>query len=384
MGHRCFICNYLITVGSGAATAAALYGLSHIPSVHRLMVEFGLGHFDPLFDCLSYSLRKVAGTMRGMSVLTVDDINQTQLKCLMELARQYKSACSSERHIFESLKGKVMVTVFYEMSTRTRCSFEAAMMRLGGNAITVTESSSSAGKGETLDDSIKVLSSYANVIVLRHSEKGIMNKVKQSSSVPLINAGDSTGDHPTQALLDLFTLSSYFPILEEPQSKIREFIICFVGDLKNGRTAHSLAKLMSRFNVAMRYVAPTPLQMPPEIQREVEQNFAKYNIPDLAYSRQMSFSSLNDAIENCDAIYMTRLQRERMTATSPSAKISPSSIVLDADIMKRLGSHVKILHPLPRVDEIPTELDSDPRCIYFQQAKNGLYLRMALLHLLLH
>lgn len=319
-------------------------------------------------------MRKVASTLSRRSFVCIDDLSSSQIHCIMDLASFFKKQVSQKLPC-KFLDGKIMTTLFYEASTRTRCSFEAAMLNLGGRVISVSGSTSSAVKGETLEDSVRVLSSYCDVLVLRHPETNVMQKAKAHSLVPLVNAGDGSGEHPTQALLDLYTLCVYFPIFE------KEFTICFVGDLKYSRTIHSLVKLLSRFNVVIKYIAPKSLQMPTEIQREVEQNFAKYNIPDLAYPRQTSFSELSDGLENCDAIYVTRIQKERMSPEEYD--LVKSSYIIDKSTMEKLAPHVKILHPLPRVDEISPEVDNDERCIYFEQAQNGVYVRMALLYLLL-
>ncbi|GFE55880.1 aspartate carbamoyltransferase [Babesia ovis] len=326
-------------------------------------------------------MRKVARAMECINILSVDDLTTQQIMCLMELADFFREKVSQKANC-QLLPNNIMVTLFMEPSTRTRCSFEAAMLRLGGKVISITDSSmSSASKGETEEDSVKVLSSYADVVVMRHSEKGVMDRVKEHVKVPLINAGDGCGEHPSQALLDLYTISTYFSVLGADAHE-RVFTICFVGDLKNGRTAHSLAKLLSRFNVVMRYVAPAQLQMPTEIQREVEMNFAKYNIPDLPLSRQTSFSRLEDACEGADVIYVTRLQKERMD--KQGVKDLLGSYGIQKSLLSKLMKHVKIMHPLPRVDELPTEIDSDERAIYFEQAQNGLYVRMAMLYLILN
>ncbi|ORM42279.1 Aspartate carbamoyltransferase [Babesia sp. Xinjiang] len=367
-------------LGAGALGVAIVYAASRSPRIRRFLVKCGIYNSHPLADTLEPHMRRVARAMEHINILSVDDLSNQQITCLMELAKFFKEKISQKQNC-QLLTNNIMVTLFHEPSTRTRCSFEAAMMRLGGKVISISDpSTSSASKGETEEDSVKVLSSYADVVVMRHSQKGVMQRVKEHVKVPLINAGDGCGEHPSQALLDLYTISTYFPVLDK-ETEQSPFTICFVGDLKNGRTAHSLAKLLSRFNVIMRYVAPTQLQMPTEIQREVEINFAKYNIPDLPFPRQTSFSKLEDACEGTDVIYVTRLQKERMD--EKGVKEVAGSYGIEKTLLSKLMKHVKIMHPLPRIDELPQEIDNDERAIYFEQAENGLYVRMAMLYLIL-
>ncbi|GBE61198.1 aspartate carbamoyltransferase [Babesia ovata] len=368
-------------VGVGALGATLAYATTKFPFLRRQLVRLGLCEADPLADALEPNMRRVAKGMQCINIISVDDLSNQQLSCLMELAAFFKEKVSQKLSC-ELLQNKIMVTLFHEASTRTRCSFEAAMLRLGGKVVSVTDpATSSAAKGETIEDSVRVLSSYADVLVMRHPEKGSMERVKGHVRVPLVNAGDGSGEHPSQALLDLYTISTYFPILERNTSQT-PFTICFVGDLKNGRAAHSLAKLLSRFNVVMRYVAPPQLQMPTQIQREVENNFAKYEIPDLPFPRQTSFSDIEDGCEGTDVIYVTRLQKERMD--SNDAEELKGSYSIQKSLIAKLPPHVKIMHPLPRVDELPREIDGDQRAVYFEQANNGLYVRMAMLYLILN
>ncbi|CDR95643.1 aspartate transcarbamoylase, putative [Babesia bigemina] len=367
--------------GVGVFGAAVLYASTQYPSFRRQLVRLGICDADPLADTLEPLLRWVAMGMRRIDIVSVDDLSNRQLTCIMELAGYFKEKVSQKQSC-ELLQNKIMVTLFHEASTRTRCSFEAAMLRLGGKVVSVTDpTTSSAAKGETIEDSVRVLSSYADVLVLRHPEKGCMERVRSHVKVPLINAGDGSGEHPSQALLDLYTISTFFPILQRNKSHT-PFTICFVGDLKNGRAAHSLAKLLSRFNVVMRYVAPPQLQMPTQIQREVENNFAKYEIPDLPFPRQTSFSDIEDGCEGTDVIYVTRLQKERMN--SEDAMKLRGSYSVQKSLIAKLPPHVKIMHPLPRVDELPRDIDADGRAVYFEQAENGLYVRMAMLYLILN
>ncbi|KAK1443113.1 hypothetical protein BgAZ_306310 [Babesia gibsoni] len=371
----------LSSLGVGALGVALFYAAKKNPSLRRHLVRLGIYSMNPVSDALDHQLKRVARGMDSISVLSVDDLTTQQIMCMMELAAFFKKRLSQKMSC-QILQDKTLVTLFHEPSTRTRCSFEGAMLRLGGKVISVSDpGTSSAAKGESIEDSARVLSAYGDVMVLRHSERGVMQRVKKHIDIPLINAGDGAGEHPTQALLDLYTISTYFPILQKDRDG-PSFVICFVGDLKHGRTAHSLAKLLSRFDVVMRYVAPSQLQMPTEIQREVEQNFAKYSISDLPIPRQTSFSQLEDGCEGCDVIYVTRLQKERMDEKEYQAV--HNSYKVTKALLATLPRHVRIMHPLPRLDEIPTEVDSDERAIYFEQAQNGLYVRMAMLYLILN
>lgn len=369
------------SLGAGALGLAVFYAASKCRTLRRQLVRLGICSFSPIHDALDQPMRKVAKGLSSISIISVDDLSTQQVKCIMELASFFRKRVS-QKISCQLLQDKTLVTFFHEPSTRTRCSFEGAMLKLGGKVISISDpSTSSASKGETIEDSARVLSSYADVMVMRHSESGVMERVKRHIDIPLINAGDGSGEHPSQALLDLYTISNYFPIFDRETSD-SHLCICFVGDLRNGRTAHSLAKLLSRFNVVMRYVAPAQLQMPTEIQREVEKNFAKYNISDLPVPRQTSFSSLDDGCEGCDVIYVTRLQKERMDPNE--YKRLKNSYRLSKALLAKLPQHVKIMHPLPRLDELPTDIDTDERAIYFEQAQNGLYVRMAILYLLLN
>ena len=266
------------------------------------------------------------------------------------------------------LKGKILATVFYEPSTRTRFSFEAAMMKLGGNVITTEAAShfSSVTKGESLTDTIRIVSGYADAIVLRHFEEGSAQKAAEISPVPLINAGDGQGEHPTQALLDVYTI-------KKELGRLNNFTIAMVGDLKYGRTIHSLIYLLSKQeNVKIYLVSPKPLKLP-----------KKYK--DYLKKEKITFSEttdMTDTFKNIDILYMTRVQKERFSSEEEYNKVK-SFYILDKNILNLMKKDTKIMHPLPRVTEISPEIDNDPRAAYFRQAKNGLYVRMALLKMLL-
>lgn len=259
------------------------------------------------------------------------------------------------------LAGKVIATLFYEPSTRTRLSFESATALLGGQIVS-TESAgefSSAAKGETLEDTIRVVSGYADAIVLRHPEIGAARRAAEVSGVPIINAGDGAGQHPTQALLDLFTIYQL-------KGQIDGLTIGMVGDLKNGRTVHSLTQLLIPYDVDIVGIAPTALAMPT--------NQAGHKVKPVEH--------WDDVIGDLDVIYMTRIQKERFVSVK-EYKALKDSFVLDPNVMKRAKTSAIVMHPLPRVGEIDPEVDVDPRAVYFEQARNGLFVRMALLEQLI-
>lgn len=266
------------------------------------------------------------------------------------------------------LDNKIMASLFYEPSTRTRLSFEAAMLRLGGEVMG-TESAghfSSATKGETLEDTVRIIAGYADVIVLRHPEKGTADRAAAVSPVPIVNAGDGDGEHPTQALLDLFTIMEAHP---DP----RLCHVVFVGDLLKGRTVHSLARLLTLFQTSMSFVAPAPLQLPPDFARSLIEKGCEVT----------QHEKLQEVIERSDVLYMTRVQKERLVGVE-GITMDGSDYALTKELMSLMPATSIIMHPLPRNNELPTVIDTDPRAAYFRQAKNGLYVRMALLEELLN
>jgi aspartate carbamoyltransferase catalytic subunit len=265
------------------------------------------------------------------------------------------------------LRGKILATVFYEPSTRTRFSFESAMHKLGGSVVT-TESAlhfSSATKGETLQDTIKVISGYADVIVLRHYEEGSAKIASEASSVPIINAGDGIGEHPTQALLDLYTI-------KKELGKIDNLKIALIGDLLYGRTIHSLIYLLALYKrVKIFLVSPNQLKLPEKYKDYLVQNKIEFK----------ELTDLQKILDEIDVLYVTRIQQERFKSKQEYEKVKDAYII-DRKIVNQLKENAIIMHPLPRVNEISPEVDDDKRAAYFRQAKNGLYIRMALLRLI--
>mmetsp|Transcript_15475 Transcript_15475/g.35896 ORF Transcript_15475/g.35896 Transcript_15475/m.35896 type:complete len:289 (-) Transcript_15475:381-1247(-) len=268
----------------------------------------------------------------------------------------------------ELLKGKILANVFFEPSTRTMCSFAAAMLRLGGQVIPVNESSSSAQKGETLSDTIKCLECYADIMVLRHPVKGSAAEAAAAASKPVINAGDGVGEHPTQALLDLYTMQNELGTL-------RGLTVTCLGDLKNGRTVHSLVQLCATFGMKLHLVSPPSLRMPKEV---LELAASRAN----GWANYEEHESLDAAIAVSDVLYVTRVQKERFSTTEKYDAVKDAFIVT-LDTLKNAKEKMIILHPLPRVNEIAVEVDTDPRAVYFRQMENGMYVRMALLALIL-
>jgi len=259
--------------------------------------------------------------------------------------------------------------VFYEPSTRTRLSFESAMMRLGGRVISTENARefSSAAKGETLEDTIRIVDGYADVIVLRHYESGAAERAARVSSVPIINAGDGPGQHPTQALLDLYTI-------EKELGHVDGISIAMVGDLANGRTVRSLCYLLAKYkDVKMYFVAPDVVRM----RDDIKEYLKRHRIP--FYEEE----DLKEVASKVDVIYQTRIQKERFGDRIEDYERARGVYIINHEILDAMKPDAIIMHPLPRVDEIAPEVDEDPRAAYFRQAQNGLYIRMALLKMVL-
>ena len=299
--------------------------------------------------------------LRQKDVLRSDQFSKEEIDLIIETARRYERAIERGERL-EEMRGKILSTLFYEPSTRTRLSFEAAMLRLGGQVISVAEAkSSSAAKGESLHDTIKTVEGYADVIVLRHPQIGAAAEAAKATSRPVLNAGDGAGQHPTQSLLDLYT------ILKE-QRKVDGLTIALAGDLKNGRTVHSLALLLANYDVRFLFVAPNTLRMPIEILDKVKEKGVN-----VAESED-----LEDAVHQADVLYMTRIQRERFEDPSEYDRLK-DAYVLKNSMISGAKPNLSIMHPLPRVNEIATDVDGFGGAAYFRQAANGIPIRMALL-----
>ncbi|KAL3150609.1 Aspartate carbamoyltransferase 3, chloroplastic [Trebouxia sp. C0010 RCD-2024] len=344
-------------------------------------LHWSYGSLHRLQSCRRAPKTRVACLVKAESTAATE-WHKESLKHVLE-AQQFSQAaltkifqCASDmenikRHTpaAKQLEGYIMSTLFYEPSTRTRLSFESAMSRLGGTVLS-TESAgeySSAAKGETLEDTIRTIEGYADCIVLRHNLAGSAKKAAAAASVPIINAGDGPGQHPTQALLDVYTIQREVGHLD----KLR---IGLVGDLANGRTVRSLAYLLSMYDdVKMYFVAPDVVRM-------------KDDIKEFLIGRGVDWQeaeSLQEVAADVDVLYQTRIQKERFQDRPEDYEKARGKYVINADIMKILPKSSVVMHPLPRVDEIDVEVDSDPRAAYFRQARNGLFIRMALLKLAL-
>jgi len=262
------------------------------------------------------------------------------------------------------LQGRIMAALFYEPSTRTRLSFESAMLRLGGRTMGTDNAKefSSAAKGETLEDTIRIVAGYADVIVLRHPEEGAASRAAGVSDVPVINAGDGKGQHPTQALLDVYTIRDELGRLDGVQ-------VAMVGDLANGRTVRSLAYLLTRYrDVRITFVAPPQVAMGADIKTHLDERGVLWK----------ETTDLNDVLPEVDVVYQTRIQKERFQDEALYKLVRGTYLIGPAE-MKRMRSDAILMHPLPRVDEISPDVDADPRAAYFRQARNGVQIRMALL-----
>jgi aspartate carbamoyltransferase catalytic subunit len=295
------------------------------------------------------------------NIISIADLSRSELELILQTAHSLKQTPQPEL-----LKNKVIASCFFEASTRTRLSFETAVQRLGGSVIGFDSggNTSLAQKGETLADSVQVISSYADAFFMRHPQEGAARLASEFSAVPVINGGDGANQHPTQTLLDLFTIY-------ETQDTLDNLNIAFVGDLKYGRTVHSLAQALSLFNCNFYFIAPDALAMPDYILEELESRKITYSI----------HQSIEEVVDSLDVLYMTRVQKERFDETE--YQHIKSAFLLDAQMLENVRDNLKILHPLPRVDEIHKDVDDTPYAYYFQQAQNGVYARQALLALLL-
>ncbi len=324
-------------------------------------------NLKPLFNFAEMEAKRngsgrLANGMTGWDILSVDQFDRERLDYIFGRAEEMREMVGRV-HGTDLLKGRVLACLFYEPSTRTSASFIAAMERLGGSVIPITQGVqfSSVSKGETLADTIRTLEQYSDVIVLRHPEIGSAQVAAEAAGIPVINAGDGPGEHPSQALLDLFTI-------REEMGRIDGLKIAMVGDLRFGRTVHSLTKLLLHFDVSLRFVSPEILRMPLKIMNEVrDRGLNVRETHDVA-----------DVIENADVLYVTRVQKERFSDLAQYDEVKDHYIITP-DLMQQAKEKMVVMHPLPRVGEISTDVDADPRAAYFRQVQNGMYIRMALL-----
>lgn len=295
------------------------------------------------------------------NIVSIADLTKPELELIVKLASIIK-AKGSRPYLVDN----VIASCFFEASTRTRLSFETAVQRLTGSLIGFSDSSNtSTRKGETLSDSITMISSYADAIIMRHPQEGAARLASEVATVPVINGGDGANQHPTQTLLDLFSIA-------ECQGSLENLSVAFVGDLKYGRTVHSLAQALSLFNPKFYFIAPDVLKMPTYIERELADKGIPFEYLD----------SLEEAVKRVDILYMTRVQKERFDPTEYMH--IASKYILKAGMLSGARSSMRVLHPLPRVDEIHTDVDASEHAYYFQQAENGVYARQALLALVLN
>lgn len=295
------------------------------------------------------------------SLISIRDFSKDEILHILDVAKEFER--NREQNF---LAGKVIACLFFEPSTRTRLSFEAAINRLGAKVIGFSDTkNTSVSKGETLEDTIKIVSNYVDMIVMRHPNEGAAAIAASVSPVPVVNAGDGSNQHPTQTLLDMYSIM-------QTQGHLDNLTINMVGDLKYGRTVHSLSEAMSDFNPSYIFTAPEELKMP-------------HKYIDMLKEKNIPFQetdSLEAHINDCDILYMTRVQQERFPSKEDYDRVK-DTYILSASMLKNVKENMKILHPLPRVNEIHTDVDDTPYAYYFQQARNGMFVRMAVISYLL-
>lgn len=300
---------------------------------------------------------------KGCDILSVEQFSKSDLNYLFAVAKKMETAVERGK-TSDILRGKIMTALFYEPSSRTFGSFVAAMQRLGGGIIPLQGMTySSVAKGESLPDTVRTFECYSDVIVIRHPEVGSAKIAAEAAQVPVINAGDGVGEHPTQALLDLFTITNSL-------GKVDGLEVVMVGDLLNGRTVHSLSKILAKMDdVKLTFVSPRLLKLPQEIKEYLLDKKIKIK----------ETESLEEAVKTADVVYMTRVQKERFTDLKEYEKVK-DAYIMTPQVLSRAKKKMLVMHPLPRVGEITTDVDSDPRAVYLsKQMRSGLYTRMALL-----
>lgn len=299
--------------------------------------------------------------MKGSNLISIRDFSKEQILHILETAKEFEK---NREQTF--LTGKVIACLFFEPSTRTRLSFEAAINRLGAKVIGFQDSrNTSVSKGETLEDTIRIVSNYADMIVMRHPESGAAARAAAVAKVPVVNAGDGANQHPTQTLLDMYTIL-------QTQGTLDNLCINMVGDLRYGRTVHSLSEAMSDFNPHLIFTSPEELKMPHKYLDFLDAKGVSYE----------QTESLEKHLDDCDILYMTRVQQERFPDKEEYERVK-DTYRLSADMLGGVKENMKILHPLPRVGEIAADVDDTPYAYYFQQAQNGMFIRMAVISCLL-
>ncbi len=304
-------------------------------------------------------------SFRGRSICHIADLSVEEMTRVMDVAESFAPSAVGGRPV-DLARGRVLATLFFEPSTRTRLSFESAMARLGGSVISVAQpGGTSVSKGETLADTIRMVAAYSDAIVLRHPHEGSARLAAKYSGVPVINAGDGAGQHPTQTLLDLYTI-------RKEKGAVSGLKVALAGDLKYGRTVHSLAHALARHGTEMVFVAPESLQLPADARASLDALGARYALAE----------RLEEAVPDVDVLYMTRIQKERFPDLEEYRRVQGFYQVSNA-LLAQARKGAIVLHPLPRVGEILPEVDSTPHAKYFEQAANGVPVRMALLALTL-
>ena len=294
-------------------------------------------------------------------IISMNDISKEEILEILEIAEKIEKTSEEEKLNF--LKGKIIATLFFEPSTRTKMSFESAAFRLGAQVLQLPPLElSSVKKGESFSDTIKMVESYSDIIVVRHPNDGAARLASTTSQKPVLNAGDGSNQHPSQTLLDLYTI-------KDEKGTLNNLSIAFVGDLKYGRTVHSLVKALTHFNPVIYFVAPKILQMPSYLIDDLDKNNIKYEI----------LEDFRDCLDKIDVFYMTRIQKERFPDIEDYEKLKGVYIINKKNILGKCKEDMIILHPLPRVDEISTDLDDTKHALYFKQAKNGIPIRQAMM-----
>jgi len=296
----------------------------------------------------------------GWDILSAEQFDRSKIEYLINASREMRHAVRRYGGL-DICNRKILVNAFFEPSTRTACSFHAAMLRLGGQVVPISSTTSSFQKGETLQDTVRVLQSYGDVLVMRHPENGAAKFAADFTRMPVINAGDGSGEHPTQGLLDILCMA-------EEHGKLDGLQVAMVGDLKYGRTVHSLSQMLSHFNVKMHFISPESLRMPDYVLEKLNKRGAHYE-------QHKDFSKV---MKDLDVFYITRVQKERF-ANIEDYNAVKGSYVIDSNFLKNAKRDASVLHPLPRVDEITPDVDDDSRACYFREPEYGLYMRMALL-----
>jgi len=302
---------------------------------------------------------KLDSTLLGRDLISVKDLQLEEMRTIFDLAKKIQTA---PQEYSEILRGKIVAVAFYEPSTRTRLSFESAVKRMGGNTVGFSDpKTASVAKGECLADSIRMLDGYSDLIILRHPLEGAARFASEVAEVPVINGGSGAGEHPTQALLDMYTI-----LMEK--GTLDGLRIAFVGDLRYGRTVHSLAYALANFDMTFDFVAPAELRMRQEILEDLEEKTVSFS----------ETTELEEVLPEVDVCYVTRIQKERFPDPSDYEKVR-GSYQITRKLLKGAKEGMLVMHPLPRVDEIAFDVDDLPNAVYFRQARNGVFVRMSLL-----